>query len=128
MPRMSYEPATRDAILKAAKDARANDKTWTEAHAAATEAGYKGGVQGIIKLMRANEEGGGGGKAKRKPGRPKGSRNKMMNQKSTAMATPRMAKSGGGSNDILSMVENIVKSRVNAALDYAISALQSARG
>jgi hypothetical protein len=122
MPRVFYEPSTKEAIINAAAEARKADKTWQDAHTAAKAAGYQGSLQGIIKLMRAVD--GRGGKPGRKPGRPAGSRGPGRPRKAVAAAA-----STGGSNsgDIASLVNNLVKARINEALDRAIASLQGAK-
>jgi len=120
MPRVSYDPQTKDAIVKAVTGARSADKTWKDAHEAAAAAGYKGSVQGIIKLMRTVE--GGGPKRRRrgrKPGRPAGKRRGRK-------PGPKPGASRGG--DINSLIDNLVQARINEALDKAIEVLQGARG
>jgi hypothetical protein len=41
MPKVGFDPATKEAILKAALDARNAGQAWNLAHAAAKQAGYK---------------------------------------------------------------------------------------
>ncbi len=119
MPRASYDPAVKDAFIKAASEARHDDKTWVEAHAAAQEAGYQGSMQGIVKLMRSLEKR--TGKSGRKPGRPAGSKN--------VVKVPKAAKPGAAavSTDIAGLVNSLVKSRINEALDRAIGVLHGAK-
>lgn len=120
MPRVSYDDAQREAIIKAATEARAADKTWQEAHVAAKAAGYAGSLQGIIKLIRALEDR--KGKSGRKPGRPAGSKNAKRKAPLAAVAAI-----GRESSDIASLVNNLVKARINDALDKAIAVLQHAK-
>ncbi len=120
MPRVFYDDAKKGAIVKAASEARAADKTWKDAHTAAKAVGYQGSQQGIIKLMRALEKR--KGKSGRKPGRPAGSKN--AKRKAPVKA---VAHAGRESSDIASLVNNLVKARINAALDRAIAALHNAK-
>ena len=119
MPREFYDEAKKQEIVKAAVDARALNKTWKQAHDAAASIGYKGSLQGIIKLIRATEKR--KGKTGRRPGRPAGSKNVL---KSFAANLP------GGSPDsslIAGMVDELVKKRINDAIDRAIAVLESAK-
>jgi len=119
MPRVSYDQAKKEAILKAVMDNRAANKTWREAHDAAKALGYEGSLQGIIKLLRAVEKR--KGATVRKPGRPAGSKNGVK------LVARDMPPSGLASTDIASLVNNLVNARVNEALDRAIAVLQSAK-
>src|SRR5580765_423570 len=117
MPRGSYDDATKQAIIHATVAARRAGKTWREAHAAAKAAGYVGSQQGIIKLLRA--KGTRTGRRGRKPGRPPGSKNRRPG---------RPPKSAGQATDIASLVDRLVQSRINDALDRAIAVLKNAKG
>jgi hypothetical protein len=128
MPRVFYDEATKASIMKAAADARAAGKTWNDAHDSAKAAGYQGSTQGIIKLLRAS----GKRKAKtgRKPGRPVGSGKRKMKRKGRGPAKVKhvAAPVASQSDDIAAMIEKLVKSRLNAALEKAIDALRGAKG
>lgn len=119
MPRVFYDQNKKESIVKAAMDARAANKTWKEAHDAAKEVGYEGSLQGIIKLMRAMEKR--KGKTGRRPGRPAGSKNGIKK------LTLELPASVHDSSDIASLVNNLVKARINEALDRAIAVLESAK-
>ena len=119
MPREFYDNGKKEEIVKTAMDARAANKTWKQAHDAAAAIGYKGSLQGIIKLIRATEKR--KGKTGRKPGRPAGSKN---------VAKPFAGALPAGSPDasvIAGMVDELVKKRINDAIDRAIAALEGAR-
>src|SRR5476651_1624910 len=85
MPRPSpYTDKQKSAILEAVKSGRKAGKKWPEIHAAATEAGYKGGLQylmkfahkgGAVRRRRRGKAPAAATSAKRKPGRPKVSTN-----------------------------------------------------
>ena len=68
-----YKPQVKAAIIQAATGARAEGKSWNEAHEAAKSAGYRGSLQGIAAMVTKA-----GGKVKvtgkrgRKPGRKAG--------------------------------------------------------
>jgi hypothetical protein len=117
MPRASYDPAVKDAFIKAASDARLSKKTWGETHKAASEAGYQGSMQGIVKLLRAQSQR--KGKIARKPGRPAGSKN--------ARRVPTGSAALPVSSDLAGLINNLVTSRINEALDRAIGILQNAK-
>ena len=60
-----YDPKTKDSIMKAATEARAAGKSWSEAHAAAKAAGYKGSPEGLDVMIRNAKDK--AGKAKSAP-------------------------------------------------------------
>ncbi|HLX64375.1 MAG TPA: hypothetical protein VKX17_24085 [Planctomycetota bacterium] len=53
MPKVSYKASVKDAIIKAAADAREAGKSWKDAFEAAKKAGYQGSVKSIAKLLQA---------------------------------------------------------------------------
>ncbi|MEI6233200.1 MAG: hypothetical protein WCT04_09115 [Planctomycetota bacterium] len=116
MPRGSYSPDLKDKIVQAAIKARADHKTWAQAHKAATDLGYAGSLQGIIKLMRAYEKR--QTSVVRRPGRPAGSKNSMKVSAIDLSTT-------GLDSAIASLVSNVANKRINEALDRAIAILQS---
>jgi hypothetical protein len=111
MPRVTYAAETKAALMRAVTTARKSGKSWKDAHEAAVAVGYKGSLQGIVKLMRSMS----GGKRKpgRKPGRPAGRKNGV-----------KLAPNG---TDISTLIDSLVDARINAALDKAIQVLRSAR-
>jgi hypothetical protein len=109
MARQFYSPKTRTAILDAVRQARAQKKSWKDAHTAAKAAGYKGGLPAIIKMVRM-ESGKGPGRPKgagRRPGRP-----------------PGRSASVNGVGSINAIVDKIVKDRVRIAIQRAIAVLE----
>jgi hypothetical protein len=121
MPRGSYDAATKEAIIHATVEARRAGKTWREAHAAAKASGYQGSQQGIVKLlggkgMRRRRRG-------RKPGRPPGV--KKLGRRPGRPGRP--PGSASPASDIASLVDKLVQSRINGALDQAIAVLRGAK-
>lgn len=136
MAKSVYSDGMKAKIIEAVVAARKAKKSWTEAHAAATEAGYKGGLNGVVKLVRSESirtgkpmgikfhkrKRGGMGAApsaaaapapvKRGPGRPRKT----------------MAPAGSVTGSIEAMVAQLVAARVRAVLDEAIAALKNLRG
>jgi hypothetical protein len=124
-----YTDAQKSAILEAVKAG----KKWPEIHAAATEAGYKGGLQYLIKFAHK------GGAVRRrrkssvaaatapihKPGRPKGSKNAVRRGPGRPKAIP-VAGNGAGLADIEAIVERTVEQRVRATVARAVRALEGA--
>jgi hypothetical protein len=74
-----YTDAQKASILEAVKTSR-KDGSWADALKAAKEAGFKGGVQYLMKFASGGKKPGKpkGGKARGKLGRPKGSKNKSV--------------------------------------------------
>jgi len=105
MARNTYDSETKAEILSAVLEARAGKRKWPEAHKAAKEAGYKGGLPSLMIMFRKNKN----GKAKntRGPGRPR-----------------KLEISGTGmSAEIERIVSEAVQSRINTAIDAAIAEL-----
>ena len=139
MPRPSpYTEAQKAAILDAVKSGRKAGKKWPEIHAAATEAGYKGGLQYLMKLAsNAGAVRGRRGRkvgtavkvataaaAKGKRGRPKGSKNvKRAPGRPKAVAA---AGNGVGLGAIDKIVAQMVEQRVGVAVTKAVEALEAA--
>jgi hypothetical protein len=112
MPKNIYNSKTKAAIINAAVKARRQKKTWLEAFEAAKKAGYAGSLQGITKMIRAL----------RLKGELKGKKGVFRRR------GRRGRKPGGGKvSSIETMVAGLVKARVRAVLDSALSALQKAR-
>ncbi|HEY3323399.1 MAG TPA: hypothetical protein VGP72_23285 [Planctomycetota bacterium] len=105
--RRLYDEATKAAIIKAAKDARAAGAKWPEALKAARGAGYNGGMVSLMLFVRGSRKG---------PGRPRGRRGRPA-------SAPASAQLGA----IPQMIDRIVKEQVHAALDRAIAALEGMR-
>ena len=133
-PGKRYSPAAKAAIMRAAILARGTG-TWAEAHKAAKNAGYRGSVQGIVKMLRASNRKKHPRKVavkqaavKRSPGRPKGSVIKRGSgrPKGTGkrLGRPLKTVSVNGMGSIQAVVDRIVRERVSAALDRAIAVLQ----
>ena len=137
MPRPSpYTDAQKAAILDAVKTGRKAGKKWPEIHAAATEAGYKGGLQYLMKMasnagaVRRKRKGAktaktvAAFKVKGKRGRPKGSKNATQR----GPGRPKAAAAGVGLSDIDKIVAQMVEQRVGTAVAKAIEALEKAVG
>ena len=120
--RKIYDVKTKEAFLSAAREARKSGKSWQEAFAAATEAGYTGTRNGLKKMalyafrVKSPRQSRRGRPARRGrgPGRPAG-----------RPVSGRARGAIGGLDAIQNMVNSLVRQRVTAALDGAISALQS---
>ena len=136
MPRPS--PEMKSAILRAAIAARGTGKKWSEAHQAAKEAGYGGSLQGIVKMIRGGNRKPKRGRkpsaptapapaAKRKLGRPKGSKNAVKRGPGRPRATA-VAGNGAGLAGIEAIVERMVEQRVRATVARAVKALEAAAG
>jgi len=135
MPRPSpYTDKQKAAIIEAVKSSRKSGKKWSEILAAATGAGYKGGLQYLMKLAR----GSGAVRRRRKgnavataapavaakrPGRPKGSKNAVKRGPGRPRA---VAVAGNGAG--LAGFEAIVEQRVRATVARAVKALEAATG
>ncbi|MCY3020159.1 MAG: hypothetical protein NTW87_14170 [Planctomycetota bacterium] len=61
--RKRYKPAVKAKFMEAAAAARAAGQQWKAAYVAAQQAGYRGSVDALAKMMATK-------KARRKPGRP----------------------------------------------------------
>jgi hypothetical protein len=79
MPKFVYDKAVKAAFIQAVSAARAAGKSWAEAHKDAQAAGYTGSLGGIERMYRDLLEK--GLKPRRKPGRPKGSKNKRVRRR-----------------------------------------------
>ena len=107
-----YSTKVKATILQAATGARGQGKTWADAYAAAKDAGYKGSVQGIVKLLRAS---------KKKIGKPA----------TTAMAAtkpskPTKAVAANGYDPVHKMIDQIVRQKLRAVVEKAIAELRKA--
>jgi hypothetical protein len=124
MPRKTYDPKTKAAIIEAATAARKSGKKWEQAFEAAKEAGYTGSVQALVKMMRA--AGKVRGRRGRKPGRKPA---KAPVQVKRGPGRPPKAKLGrpAGVGSIESMIAKLVRERVNGVLDKAIAVLKAAK-
>ena len=128
MARNTYDAATRDAFMNAAVEARRAGKPFPEVYEVARAAGYQGSLQGISILVRKT-----GAAPKRKRGRP--AKVKTAADAPTAAKTPSGKKRGrprktanapsaAPVSSIGEMINELVKTRVRAALQKAIAALQ----
>jgi hypothetical protein len=123
-PGKRYTAAMKSAIMSAAIAARGAGKKWTEALRAAVEKGYRGSLQGIVKMIRASNRkkhskpAAKVGRPKGKIGRPKGSGKRLGRPSMKAIAV-------NGFGSIQAAVDRIVKERVRGALDRAIAALKA---
>lgn len=109
-----YDEQTRTAIVTAAVGARKGGKSWNDALDAAKEAGYKGKLQYLVKMVRGS--GAGGIRTRgRKRGRPAG--------KTAAKATNGRT---AGLGSIESIVNTMVEERIRKSIDSAVSALEGA--
>ncbi len=71
-----YDDQTRGKIITAANEVRTKNGTWQEALAAAKAVGYQSSLIGLQKLISKP--------LKKKPGRPKGSKNQAKPQSSAS--------------------------------------------
>lgn len=123
--RQRYDDATRTAIIDEVHKSRTGGATWSEAHAAAQSAGYKGGAQALMLMYRKQSKvarkaakaakANTGAKPGRKPGRP---------SKAQAQARSQSSASNTG-NSIEQMIEREIQARVGEKMNLIISALQS---
>jgi hypothetical protein len=126
MPKARYSPKVKAKFIAAASAARSAGKPWAVAFSAAREAGYKGSLQGITKLLRdAGKTGKAAGKAAgkrrgRKPGR------KPMAVVTRGSGRPLNVNTETGG--IEALVAKVVKDRVGAILEKAIAMLEQAKG
>ena len=138
MPRPSpYTDKQKSAILEAVKAGRKSGKKWPEIHAAATEAGFKGGLQYLMKMARKSgavrgrrrrgKPAAAATTAKRKPGRPMGSKNAVKRGPGRPRAVA-VAGNGAGLAGIEAIVERMVEQRVGAKIGAAVRALEIAAG
>lgn len=114
MPKSGYDKATKKAILLAALDARAAGKKWADAHEAAVKAGYKGSLGGIVQMVRNTK------KHSRKR------RRKMSKGAPTAIVVA-PTKPKQKADDIATLIEDLVKARVNSVIEKAVSLLGQMR-
>jgi hypothetical protein len=127
-PGKRYSPAIKSKIMSAAIAARGAGKKWSEALQAAKAVGYRGSLQGIVKMIRAGNRKKIVRKpaavkpavTKRGPGRPKGIGKRLGRP-------PMKTVSVNGLGSIQAAVDRIVQERVNAALSRAIAVLETAR-
>ena len=112
-----YDDKTKQAIIHAALNARAEGKKWNEAYEAAKGEGFKGGLQYLVKMIRGS---GASGKRGRRRGRTPGPR---ASAPSKARAR---AGASAGLGSINSIVARMVESRVQAAIKKAVAALKRA--
>ena len=123
-PGKRYTAAMKSAIMSAAIAARGAGKKWTEALRAAVEKGYRGSLQGIVKMIRASNR-----KKHSKPaakvGRPKGKIGRPKGSGKRLGRPPMKAISVNGFGSIQAAVDRIVRDRVRGALDRAIAVLES---
>jgi hypothetical protein len=135
MPREFYKPAVKAAIISAVQEARKAKKTWAEAYAAAKEAGFKGRVQNLMRMVKRA-----GVEVSRRRGRKPGRKPiKAPTQAKRGPGRPPKAKRGPGRppkvkvgrptglGSVESMISKLVAQRVNGVLDNAIAVLQAAR-
>ena len=126
MPRPSpYTDKQKAAILEAVKSGRKAGKKWPEIHEAATEAGFKGGLEYLKQFARAagavRRRRRGAPKAvtaKRKPGRPKGNKNAVKRGPGRPRAAA-VAGNDAGLAGIEAIVHSMVKERVRAMVGRA---------
>ena len=138
MPRPSpYTDKQKAAILEAVRSGRKAGKKWPEIHAAATVAGYKGGLEylkqfahkgGAVRRRRKSSVVAAAAApvaatAKQKRGRPKGSKNAVKPGPGRPSA---VAGNGAGLAGIEAIVARMVEQRVRAAVARAVKALEMA--
>ena len=124
-----YTDAQKAAILDAVKTARKTG-TWPDALKAAEGAGFKGGLQYLMKFVSGGAKRRGRKAAAKtvsakgkKLGRPKGSKNAVKRGPGRPKAS---GAAGAGLGAIDSIVEKMVEQRVAAAMDRAVKALETA--
>jgi len=115
MRTLRYDKATKQAILNAVLDARKGGKAWAGAFEAALNAGYKGSVGGIVQMVR---------NAKKQPAKRR-RRKASTGAPIAKVVTP--AKPKPKANDIATLIENLVKTRMNSAIEEAVSVLRQMR-
>ena len=103
MPRVTYDPKTKAAILAAAKG-----KKLKLAYEAAKDAGYKGGMQSLYMMLRNSGV----------------TRRKRRNTAAAAEPVVRSSTQHPGLSDIGAVIEAEIQARVKAALAVAIAELQ----
>lgn len=116
MPKLGYDKAPKEGILKAVLEARKAGKKWAAAHELAVKAGYKGSVGGIKQMMR---------NAKKHSGKQKRKANKSTPV--VKVAPPAKPKPKQKADDIATLIEDLVKARMNSGLDEAIAMLRQMR-
>jgi hypothetical protein len=109
-----YDDKTKQAIIHAALNARAEGKKWGEAYEAAKGEGFKGGLQYLVKMIRGS--GAKGARRGRRPGRKPGPR----------AGRPAASVGGAGLGSIETIVNRMVEARVGAAVSKAVAALERA--
>ena len=129
-----YTPEQKTAILEAVKAARKTG-TWPDALKAAEGAGYKGGMQYLMKFADSSKRGATktpkAAGPKKGPGRPKGSTNaakRGLVRPKGKLGRPKgtTAGKGAGLSDIDRIVAQMVEQRLGVALAKAVSALEDA--
>jgi hypothetical protein len=127
-PGKRYTAAMKSAIMSAAIAARGAGKKWTEALHAAMAKGYRGSLQGIVKMIRASNRKKHAGRSVAKRKRPKaiGKVGRPKRSGKRLGRPPLKAISVNGFGSIQAAVDRIVRERVRTALDRAIAALQHA--
>ena len=113
-----YDDKTKAAIIQAAVDARKDGKQWGDALSAAKEAGYTGGQQYLVKMIR-----GSGASGAIKP-RGKG-RGKLGRLVGTKRGRPGKTH-GSGLGSIQTIVDKMVAARIATVLNEAVATLESA--
>ena len=111
MRALRYDPKAKAAITEAANKARSQGKTWLKAHSAAKVAGYKGSVQGLVKMILATK---------------KKSASKAATPKVTKPVTPSKVIPAEGYDPVRTMIDQIVKQKVKAVVENAIAELRKA--
>jgi len=131
-----YTEAQKAAILEAVKTARKTG-TWPDALKAAEGAGFKGGLQYLMKFVgggskrrkakavtKAAPAAKAAPKAGKKLGRPKGSKNAIKHGPGRPKAS--VSVKGAGLGAIDSIVSKMVEQRVAVAISKAVASLEHA--
>jgi hypothetical protein len=108
-----YDEATKAAIMRVARDARAAGKTWAETLREAKAAGYRGGMIALVGFVKK------GAGTRKKPGRKPG--------RKPALKVPAMRARGADLADLQTVLDGIVKERIGAAIDRVLAVLRQAR-
>ena len=129
MPRgKRYEAGTKTKIIEAVKASRAKGESFTQQYDAAKSAGYTGKPESLRVLISS------AGLTKRRGKRGRPAKAKVAAAASNVApqakrrGRPPKVRSGVGLSEIDSIIQREVSSRLNAAIDEAIKALQAIKG
>ena len=115
-----YDAETKAAIIKATAEARSAGKTWADALDAAKSAGYNGSLPYLMKTAQSS----GAVKVRRRRRRKAGPL--AIAKRGPRRPAKKVALSGAGLGGIDKIVEQMVESRVSAAMKRAVMTLEKA--